>query len=68
DFLDCVKSRALPIAHAEVAHRSTTVCHAGNICLRLGRRLTWDPEKEQFLNDDEANRMLARTMRAPWRL
>lgn len=68
DFLDCVKSRALPIANAEVAHRSTTVCHAGNICLRLGRRLAWDPEQEQFVNDEEANRMLARAMRAPWRL
>jgi hypothetical protein len=68
DFLDCVKTRATPIACAEVAHRSTTVCHIGNLCLRLGRKLEWDPVKERFMNDDEANRMLARTMRAPWRL
>lgn len=68
NFLDCVKTRGLPIANAEVAHRSTTVCHAGNICLRLGRRLAWDPVQERFVNDDEANRMLSRAMRAPWQL
>ena len=68
NFLDCVKTRATPIACPEVAHRSSTVCHAGNLCLRLGRKLAWDPAKEQFANDDDANRMLARTRRAPWRL
>ena len=68
NFLDCVKARARPIAHPEAAHRSTTICHAGNICLRLGRKLEWDPEHERFTNDTEANRMCARAMRAPWRL
>ena len=66
NFLDCVKTRRLPISNAEVSHRSVTTCHAGNICLRLGRKLRWDPEKERFLNDTLANRMLARTTRAPW--
>lgn len=68
NFLDCVKTRSLPISNAEVSHRSVTTCHAGNICLRLGRKLRWDPENERFLNDDTANRMLVRTMRAPWSL
>jgi len=68
DFLDCVKTRAKTIAPPEVAHRSTTICHIGNICLRLGRKLTWDPQAERFVNDAEANRMMARAMRSPWRL
>jgi len=68
NFLDCVKTRSLPISNAEVSHRSVTTCHAGNICLRLGRKLRWEPDNERFLNDDKANRMLARTMRAPWSL
>ena len=68
NFLDAVKTRARTIAPPEVAHRSTTICHAGNICLLLGRKLKWDPEAEQFLNDPEANRMMSRTMRSPWHL
>jgi predicted dehydrogenase len=68
DFLECVKTRAGTIAPPEVAHRSTTTCHLTNICLRLGRKLTWDPAAERFVNDPEADRMLARAMRAPWRL
>jgi len=68
NFLDCVKTRSLPISNAEVSHRSVTTCHAGNICLRLGRKLRWDPDNERFLNDDMANRMLARAMRSPWSL
>jgi len=68
NFLDCVKTRSLPISNAEVSHRSVTTCHAGNICLRLGRKLRWDPEKERFLNDETANRMMVRTTRAPWSL
>jgi predicted dehydrogenase len=66
NFLDCVKTRSLPISNAEVSHRSVTTCHAGNICLRLGRKLRWDPESERFVNDETANRMLARAKRSPW--
>jgi predicted dehydrogenase len=68
DFLDAVRTRGRTIAPPEVAHRSTTVCHIGNICLRLGRKLTWDPQAERFVNDAEANRMMARAMRSPWTL
>lgn len=66
NWLDCIKSRAKPICHAESAHRATAICHAANIGLRLGRTLKWDPAAERFLDDDQANSMLTRAMRAPW--
>lgn len=66
DFLDCVRSRRAPIAEPEVMHRSMTVNHAINICLYLGRDLKWDPDKEEFVNDAEANRMRSRAIREPW--
>jgi Oxidoreductase family, C-terminal alpha/beta domain/Oxidoreductase family, NAD-binding Rossmann fold len=66
NFLDCVKSRKDPICAVEIGHRSASVCHLGNISMRLNRPLTWDPKAEQFPGDDEANRMLWRSRRAPW--
>ena len=68
NFLDCIKSRKDPIASAETGHRSSTVCHLGNIAMLLGRKVKWDPKKERFINDREADSMIARSMRAPWRL
>jgi predicted dehydrogenase len=68
NFLDCIKSRAETVAPVEVGHRSCTVCLLGDIAMRLGRKLRWNPDKEEFVNDDEANRMCARTMRSPWTL
>lgn len=68
NFLDCVKSRRQCYAPAEVGHRTITIAHIGNIAMMLGRKLRWDPAKERFVNDDEANRMLSRPMRPPWRL
>jgi len=68
NFLDCVRTRSVPIAPVEVGHRSATVCHLANIAMLLGRRVHWDPAREQFVGDSEANRMLARAMRAPWDL
>jgi predicted dehydrogenase len=68
NFLDCVKSRKDPICTAEIGHRTSTVCHLGNISMLLDRPLKWNPQKEQFIGDDEANRMLWRPRRAPWRL
>jgi len=67
NFLDCIKSREEPVAPVEVGHRSASLCHLGNIAIRLGRNLKWNPETEQ-LADDEANRMLERPLRAPWQL
>lgn len=68
DFLDCVKSRQPTYAPAEVGHRTATICHIGNISMLLGRKLRWNPDTETFLNDDQANAMRARAMRAPWSL
>ncbi|MHC4800251.1 MAG: gfo/Idh/MocA family oxidoreductase, partial [Planctomycetota bacterium] len=68
NFLDCVKTRQKTICSIETAVRSDTICHQDDIAIRLGRRLRWDLEKEEFINDEQANRMLMRPMRSPWRL
>jgi predicted dehydrogenase len=68
NFLDCIKSRREPIAPAEIAHRSISVALLGEIAMLTGRKLKWDPDKEFFIGDDEANRMLSRPMRSPWHL
>ncbi len=68
NFLNAVKTREDPIAPVEIGHRTATVCHLGNIAIRTMRKLQWDPDKEQFVGDDEANGMLARPLRAPWHL
>jgi hypothetical protein len=66
NFLDCVKSRQQPIADLESGHQVVTGCHLSNISLRLGRKLVWDAEKEEVVDDREANAMLVRPYRAPW--
>ncbi|MCH8979288.1 MAG: Gfo/Idh/MocA family oxidoreductase [Armatimonadetes bacterium] len=64
NFLDCIRTRKQPICNAEVGHRSVSVCHMANICLRLGgRQLNWDADSERFLADEEANGMLDRPAR-----
>ncbi len=68
NFLDCVKSRRKAITPIEVAHRSISVGLLGEIAMLLERKLRWNPEKEEFVNDPEANRLLSRPMRAPWHL
>ena len=68
NFIDCVLSRKQPIAPVETAHRSISIAHLGNISLRLGRDLKWDPQHEQVIGDEAANQMLSRPMRAPWKL
>ncbi len=87
NFLECIRSRRPTTCNPEVAHRAITICQIWNICLRLGRKLHWDPVNERFfaaelaraelsrsdrdhhqLNADEANRMLYREPRAPWRI
>ncbi len=68
DFLDCVRSRTQPITPVEIGHRSATVAHLGNIAMILGRKIRWDPQREQIINDPSANRMLGRPMRCPWHL
>lgn len=65
NWIDCMASRERPICDVEVGHRSATVCHLGNIAIRLGRRLSWNPREERFVGDEEANRLLGKPMRAP---
>jgi len=68
DFLACVKSRQQTIANPVAMHRSMSTNHAINICLALKRDLKWDPVKEEFIGDEEANRMRSRAVRQPWQL
>ena len=68
NFADCVKLRKDPICTAEIGHRSATICNIGNIAMRLGRKLAWDPAAERFTGDEEANAMLGRKMRGDWTL
>ena len=65
NFFDCVKSRRQTVANPEVMHRSMTTVHAANICMWLKRDLKYDPVKEEFVNDAEANRLRSRAMREP---
>ncbi|MCU0462339.1 MAG: Gfo/Idh/MocA family oxidoreductase [Bacteroidales bacterium] len=66
NWLDCIKSRQEPVSPVEIGHRACTVCLVTHIAMKLGRKLTWDPDKEKFLKDDEANSMLSRPQRAPY--
>jgi predicted dehydrogenase len=68
NFVDCMKSRALPTCDIETAHRSTNTCHLGNISYKLGRKLEWDAENETFKNDSEANSLLKREPRKGYEL
>lgn len=64
NFFDCVRSRRRPVSDIESQHRSVSTCHLGNISMRLGRKLQWDPDSEQFTNDPQANQQLSRPQRA----
>jgi predicted dehydrogenase len=66
NFLDCVKSRKQPVSDLESGHRTATACHLANLSLRLGRKLRWDPAKEEVVGDAEANRWRVRPYRPPW--
>lgn len=68
NFFDCVRSRRQPISDVASQHRSVTTCHLGNIAMRLGRKLTWDPQAERFVGDAEADSWLSRPQRAPYQL
>lgn len=66
DFFDAMRKRSKPICDVEVGHRTASVCNIGNIAYRLKRPLQWNPKKEQFKNDDEANALLGRPMTNEW--
>ncbi len=66
NWLDCIKSRKAPIAPAEIGHRACSTCLIHHIAMKTKRKLFWDPVKEHFKNDDDANCMLSRPQRAPY--
>ena len=68
NFIECVRSRRQPICDIETGHLSTILIHAGNIAMRLGRRLEFDARTESFIGDMEANSYLTREYRKPWEL
>ncbi len=68
DWLDCMRTRKLPLADVEIGHRSVTVCHLANITRRLGRKLRWDSQAERFIGDEEANGLLSRPRRKGYEL
>ena len=68
NWFDCIKSRKLPICDVEIGHRSATVCHLGNLAVRLGRTIKWDPAKQEIIGDAEAASHLHYEYRAPWKL
>lgn len=68
NWLDCIRTRELPICDVEIGHRSATVCHLGNIAIRAGRAIEWDAERETIVGDDEARAMLSRPYRNGWQI
>ena len=68
DWLDCIKTRKLPICDVAIGHRSATVCHLGNIAVRTGHKIQWDPAKEEIVGDAEAAKLTNKEYRAPWKL
>ena len=68
DFIDAVRTRRRPNADVEIGYHTVTICHLGNIAYRLKRPLKWDPDKEVFVGDEDANRYLDRARRQPWEI
>lgn len=68
NFIECMRSRALPRSDVEIGHNSMIACHLGNIAFRLGRQIRWDVENEKMINDAEAEGYVTRAYRAPWKL
>ncbi|MEN9974829.1 MAG: hypothetical protein RLZZ282_835, partial [Verrucomicrobiota bacterium] len=68
NFLDCIKSRKRTITPVEIAHRSQTPGHLGLIAAITGRKLKWDAVKQVIVGDPDANAMLSKKMRAPWKI
>jgi len=66
NWLDCIRTRRIPSTPEELGHRSASLGHLTIIAYKVGHSLKWDPVKEEFVNDDEANRLRARAMRSPW--
>lgn len=63
NFFECMKDRSDPISDVYSHHNAMTTCHLANISIRLGRKLKWNPKKEQIIGDDDANQWQAREQR-----
>jgi predicted dehydrogenase len=68
NWLDCIKTRGKPISDVEIGHRSVSVCHLVNLARQIGRKFQWDPEKEQIIGDEEANKLVSRPRRKGYEL
>lgn len=68
NFLDCVKSREKPVADIAIGHSSATVCHLGNIAIRSGKKITWDPKTESIVGDTDGAKWLSKDYRTPYKL
>ena len=68
NFIDCIRTRSLTVAPAEVAHRSISVAFLGEIAMLAGRKIKWDPDNERIIGDPNAERYLARAFRSPWHI
>ncbi|HXG64707.1 MAG TPA: Gfo/Idh/MocA family oxidoreductase [Blastocatellia bacterium] len=68
NFLDCMRSRQRPNSDVEIGHNSMIACHLANIAFRLKRQVNWDVEKERVIGDQEAQRLVSKEYRAPWKL
>ncbi|MCP9766537.1 gfo/Idh/MocA family oxidoreductase [Lacihabitans sp. LS3-19] len=66
DFLQAMRDRTKPICDVEIGHRTSSLCNIANIAYELGRPLTWNPEKEIFKGDKEANALLGRKLNGEW--
>lgn len=66
NFIECVKSRQETISPVECGHRTASICHLGNIAMRLKREIRWDPAAEEIVRDDEATKLMSRKPRDPW--
>ncbi|MHC4560261.1 MAG: hypothetical protein ACYS80_23505 [Planctomycetota bacterium] len=68
NLLDCVKTGDKPVSHIDDSVQGDILCQISDIAIRFEQKLKWDPEKEQFVNNDAANRRLSRPMRSPWKM
>jgi len=68
NFFDCIRARKTPISDVESQHRSVSTCHLGNIAMKVGRKLTWDPQRELFVGDTEADSHLKRAQRSGYEI
>ena len=65
-IIDAIRKKAQPISPITAAVHAETMCQQSDIAMQLQRKLRWDPKAERFINDEQANRMLCRAIRAPW--